>query len=69
MVPGSEGKILVWDYTVSDTLAQSHVGPNSSEAGKSALQAEQRKLTKYQKLERNYIVMPVAQETIMPQWA
>ena len=30
MVPWSEGKILVWDYTVSDTLAQSHVGPNSS---------------------------------------
>ena len=66
MVPWSEGKILVWDYTVADTLAQSYVGQNSSEAGKSALQAEKKKLTKYQELERNYIVMPVAQETIGP---
>ena len=69
MVPWAEGKILVWDYTVADTLAQSYVGPNSSEAGKSALQAEKRKLTKYQELQRNYIVMPVAQETIGPYYA
>ena len=66
MIPWSMGKSLVWDYTSPDTLAPSHIGPSSDEAGKCAAQAEKRKLGHYKELERNFIVMPIAQETIGP---
>ena len=61
MVPG---RSLVWDYTCSDTLAASYVCETSQEAGKSALKAEQGKLSKYNPLATRYIFMPVANETL-----
>ena len=64
LYPWSKGKCLVWDYTCSDTLAPSHVGSTSMEAGKSAAQAEKRKLSHYQELSHNYTIVPVATETL-----
>ena len=61
MVPG---KSLVWDFTCSDTLVTSHIAATSKEPGKSAAQAEKRKLGHYEELKRSYIVMPVAVETM-----
>ena len=65
LLPWSQGKSLVWDYTCSDTLAPSHVPQTSKEAGKSAKEAEQKKLGHYKELASSgYIVMPVAMETL-----
>ena len=64
LYPWSQGKSLVWDFTCSDTLAPSHVTATSSEAGKSASQSERNKLRHYEELTGNYIVMPVAVETM-----
>ena len=64
LYPWSQGKCLVWDFTCSDTLATSHIPATSKEAGKSAAQAEKRKLGHYEELKRNHIVMPVAVETM-----
>ena len=66
LYPWSQGKSLVWDFTCSDTLAPSHVTATSSEAGKSASQSERNKLRHYEELTGNYIVMPVAVETMGP---
>ena len=64
LYPWSQGKSLVWDFTCSDTLAPSHVAATSKESGKSAAQAEIKKLGHYEELKRSYIVMPVAVETM-----
>ena len=64
LYPWSQGKSLVWDFTCSDTLAPSYVATTSTEAGKAAAQAERRKLGHYDELSSNYIVMPVAVETM-----
>ena len=42
LLPWSQGKSLVWDYTCSDTLAPSHVPQTSKEAG-SQLKRQNRK--------------------------
>ena len=56
---------MVWDYTCSDTLASSHVPSTSKEAGKSAQQAEEKKMSHYADLATSgYIIMPVATETL-----
>ena len=60
---------LIWDYTCSDTLCNSHVQQTSQEAGRSATQAERKKLAHYQRLSQTgYLVMPVATEP-MGSWA
>ena len=65
LLPWSQGRSLVWDYTCSDTLAISHLPTTSQEAGKSASQAERRKLSHYESLATSgYIVLPVANETL-----
>ena len=62
----SKGKSLVWDVTCTDTLAPSHIDQTSQEAGKAALKAEKGKLVKYECLAAQYIVMPIAFETLGP---
>ena len=47
-------------------MASSNIGPSSTEPGRAAQEAEKAKLTKYQELERDPIVIPVAQENIGP---
>ena len=65
LLPWTQGHSLVWDYTCCDTLAPSHVLSSSQEAGKSALQAQKKKLSHYEHLATSgYIVMPVSMETL-----
>ena len=65
LLPWSQGHSLVWDFTCCDTLAASHVGGTSEEAGKAAVQAEKKKLSHYADLANSgNIVMPVACETL-----
>ena len=64
LFPWSQGKILVWDFTCSDTLAWSHVISTSKEAGKSAQDAEKEKQNHYHYLLQDYIFTPVAAETM-----
>ena len=69
LLPWSNGRSLVWDFTCSDTLAPSHLASTSQEAGKSALQAQNKKMSHYVHLATSgYIVMPVAMETLRS-WA
>ena len=43
----NEGKELVWDVTVVDTLTPSHVRSTAAEVGTAALKAEREKSEKY----------------------
>ena len=65
LLPWSQGRSLVWDFTCSDTLASSHIAQTSQEAGSSATQAEKKKLSHYADLPTSgYTIMPVACETL-----
>ena len=55
---------MTWDYTCHDTFCISYVDLTAQSSGKAAEKAERDKLTKYQELTREYIVMPVANETL-----
>ena len=62
MIPWEMGKQLVWDVTVVDALAPSHLnqGPLCN-PGTTATEAEARKIEKYRELKHNgYIFQPVA---------
>ena len=60
------GRLLCWDFTCSDTLAPSHLGTSSREAGKVAENAENVKMTKYSCLSHEYEVTPICVETLGP---
>lgn len=66
--PYKEGKCLIWDFTCGDTLCQSYVSDTAQEPGKAAEARETHKFKKYEELKSNYIVTPVAIETLGP-WA
>jgi hypothetical protein len=64
LLPWDRGKLLVWDATVSCTLASSYVARTSLQAGAAAALAYNRKLQKYAALSPTYVVQPVAFETL-----
>ena len=61
VVPWKGGKVLVWDATFPDTLAQSHASLAAREAG---AVAEHRKRQKYAYMEGSHIFTLVAAETL-----
>ena len=61
--PWKLGRSLLWDVTVVDTLAQSHIGTTSATAGAAADKAEELKTSKYQALADRYIFTPIGLET------
>ena len=63
LIPWSNGKPLVRDVTVTDTLANTYVSASSPNAGAAAAAAETRKITKYSHLSTNYNFIPIALET------
>ena len=62
-IPWRQGKCLVWDATVSDTLAASHLQNTSVVAGSAAKQAAVFKCQKYSTLSATHVVMPISIET------
>ena len=64
LLPWKSGKCLLWDATIPDTLAKSHIHKTSKQAGVAAEEAAQLKINKYQELVDRYIFVPVAIETL-----
>ncbi|GAV06471.1 hypothetical protein RvY_16455 [Ramazzottius varieornatus] len=63
IIPWKNGKELVWDVTVVDTLAKSYVGKTSEKVGAAAEDAEERKNQKYQGIASQYLFVPLGFET------
>ena len=59
-----EGKELVWDVTVVDTMAPSHVRRSSQQAGSAAQEAEQEKIRFYSEIGERYFFCPIGMETM-----
>ena len=55
---------VVWNVTVIDTLAASYIAATAQAAGAASKIAENRKKLKYAAFEANYIVVPIALETL-----
>ena len=53
----------MWDVTVPDTYAESHIGDTATEEGAAANQAATNKISKYDELASTHIFYPVAIET------
>ena len=64
LIPFSQSKCLVWDFTCPDTLAPSHLSQSSLASGSAAAGAESRKRAKYAELARSHTFVPVAVETL-----
>ena len=64
MIPWSQGKHLLWDFTCCDTLAASHCHQNSQRPASAAEVAEQRKFDHYSDLQTNFIFAPISMETL-----
>ena len=64
LIPWSHGKCLIWDVTVPDTMATSHVQSTSTAAGAAADRAAANKKTKYAALQSTHIFVPVSVETM-----
>lgn len=63
LVPWARGRSLLWDFTCSDTFANSYVNKTARELGWSARQAEQFKIKKYSHLREQFTFIPIAVET------
>ena len=63
IVPWKSGRSLVWDATCSDTFTASNIQHAVREARAVAVEAERRKMAKYQALTHTHIFTPVAVET------
>ena len=63
MTTWKQGKCLIWDVTVADTLCQSYVYQSSKNPGAAAETREIEKTKKYQELANNYYFVPIGIET------
>ena len=66
LVPWQAGKNLVWDVTVTDTIASSYLKSTSITAGSAAELAASRKEEKYVDMAITHIFAPLAFETLGP---
>ena len=64
LLPYISGTPLVWDFTCSHKLAATYASDATQEDAKVAELAATRKYTTYEEISRNYIVQPVAIETL-----
>ena len=64
MVPWKSGKLMIWDATCPDTLAQSYRSLATSGTGAVAEKAEEKKLAKYNCFASSHNIVPVAIETL-----
>lgn len=66
LIPWQGGKNLMWDVTVADTLAASHLSTTARLAGGAAESASDRKEAKYSSFSRSYTFIPISCETMGP---
>ena len=66
LVPWKRGRCLVWDFTCVNTIARSHLGLSTSQAGSLSVVAEEKKKKKYVSLSDSYLFTPIAVETLGP---
>ena len=66
LVPWKQGRCLVWDFTCVNTIARSHLGLSTTEAGSLSTTAEEKKRKKYASLSDIYLFTPIAVETLGP---
>ena len=64
LFPWARGKSLVWDFTCVHRLAASYSRHATAPGAVIAAQAEEKKVSKYSELARQYVVQPVAVETL-----
>jgi len=64
LIPWSHGKSLLWDVTIRDTLAPSHINESSKKSGSIAEKAERLKHNHYIDLKENYLFTPIAFESL-----
>lgn len=60
LIPWSNGKSLLWDFTCGDTFAPSYLNNTSKHVGHVAKQAEKRKINHYSDLANQFVFVPVA---------
>ena len=61
--PWREGKNLVWDVTVADSLCATYVKKCSKSPSAAANTRENEKISKYRNLARDYLFIPIGIET------
>ena len=61
-----EGKCLIWDVTVADTVCQSYVIQCSNNSGAAADIRETQKISKYKSLANDYYFVPIGIEHLDP---
>src|SRR6218665_649061 len=66
LIPWHGGRCLLWDATVTDTVAPSYLPQTSFVAGAAAELAAHRKIAKYSQLITSYNFVPVAFEAMGP---
>jgi Reverse transcriptase (RNA-dependent DNA polymerase) len=66
LIPWKGGKSVVWDVTVSDTVARSYVSSCAQSAGSAAEMASVKKHAKYTEIAKNHHFVPIAFETFGP---
>src|SRR6218665_3056320 len=66
LIPWRGGRNLVWDATVTDTLAASYLPDTSITAGAAAERASTRNTEKYCELSSTHLFTPLALETLGP---
>merc|ERR1711963_212811 len=64
LFPYKQGKCLLWDATIVDTLADSYVPATSKSPGKAAERAEKVKFGLYEELSKVFISTPIAIENL-----
>ena len=65
-IPWSQGKCMIWDVTVVDTMAKSYINSTALSAGAASEIAAVRKTDKYSLLSECYTFIPIAVETFGP---
>jgi hypothetical protein len=66
LIPWHGGKSLIWDVTIVDTVAVSHLAATSSQAGGAASRASTNKEEKYAELSKVHNFVAIAIETHGP---
>ena len=64
LAPWKCGQLLVWDATCPDTVGHSYRTHATSEPGRVAALAEDRKVDKYRDLPRSHLFCPLSIETM-----